>query len=378
MREETKKYQYIDILRGVAILGVLAVHSHQGIPGLSAITSAVFNYGQLGVQLFFIASALTLCLSASQRHEKSPVKFYLRRFFRIAPLYYFGILIYFAWRVMAGAQKTGEIAIPQSYTWLAVLENIIFTHSLNPSSFNYIVPGGWSISVEMIFYAFFPVVWHYTKKLGKAQLISTTIAIAVVSLSIQYLIITSQPQLKNNEFGFLYASPINQITVFMIGVVTFRLISSKISSRQIITAIALIVAGVIIQNDRSYDTGLDGFIYITLSSVGFSILIIKLSQLPMHRGIITDYLARVGQNSYSMYLMHFIVLDIVRLFFQVVIRNHNPSLTPPEILLLLMFFILVSITYLASMLTKKYIETPGIKLGNGLIRNYFQKKSIEK
>lgn len=91
---KTRQYDYIDIVRGVAILGVIAVHSHQGIKNLSTPISWIFNYGQLGVQLFFIASALTLCLSTRERDETSPYYFYIRRYFRIAPLYYFAIFLY--------------------------------------------------------------------------------------------------------------------------------------------------------------------------------------------------------------------------------------------------------------------------------------------
>ena len=87
------KFEYIDLLRGLAILGVIAVHSQEQIPTLFQLTSSIFNYGQLGVQLFFVASALTLCLSMTERKEATPVNFYIRRFFRIAPLYYFGIVL---------------------------------------------------------------------------------------------------------------------------------------------------------------------------------------------------------------------------------------------------------------------------------------------
>ena len=38
--------------------------------------------------MFFVASALTLCLSMRERREAGPWNFYVRRFFRIAPLFY--------------------------------------------------------------------------------------------------------------------------------------------------------------------------------------------------------------------------------------------------------------------------------------------------
>ncbi|WP_194967239.1 acyltransferase family protein [Escherichia coli] len=66
-----KKYDYIDVLRALAILGVIAVHASQNIPNLNSVLGGVFNYGQLGVQLFFIASAVTLCMSMESRGGKT-------------------------------------------------------------------------------------------------------------------------------------------------------------------------------------------------------------------------------------------------------------------------------------------------------------------
>jgi len=85
---KVQKYSYIDLLRGIAILGVVAVHSSQHVKDLNIIVAWIFNYGQAGVQLFFVVSAITLCLSSTQRNEKKFIYFYIRIFFRIAPLFY--------------------------------------------------------------------------------------------------------------------------------------------------------------------------------------------------------------------------------------------------------------------------------------------------
>ncbi|HEY9657997.1 MAG TPA: acyltransferase family protein [Allocoleopsis sp.] len=82
------KLQSIDSLRGIAILLVILVHTSKSVEGLSFPISAISNYGQMGVQLFFIVSAYTLCLSMERRREErlKEVNFFIRRFFRIAPL----------------------------------------------------------------------------------------------------------------------------------------------------------------------------------------------------------------------------------------------------------------------------------------------------
>ena len=93
--KEPTKYAWIDALRGFAILGVLAHHSFQYVRGMSGPAKFLGGFGKMGVQLFFVASAITLCLSTAKRAERHPVlSFYVRRYFRIAPLYYLAIIFY--------------------------------------------------------------------------------------------------------------------------------------------------------------------------------------------------------------------------------------------------------------------------------------------
>jgi len=372
---EIKKYQYIDFLRALAILGVLAFHSHQNISNLSTITTVIFNYGQLGVQLFFIASAITLCLSASQRKENSSFNFYIRRFFRIAPLYYFGILLYFFWRVAYTSYLQGELSIPQDYTLPRVIENIFFVHGFNPSNFNYVVPGGWSIATEVAFYVIFPPLFLLLNKISLRSFIIFTIAIAVISLCIQYISIEIiQPILvrkeiqdsiiKNNEFGFIYTSIINQINVFMIGMIAFKFLHKKIATFHLLIAIALIFMSCLILYNRSYDTGYDGFFYTIMSAIAFAIFAIKLSNISFSDNVFCKILIETGQNSYSIYILHFLILDILRFIFM---HSIYKEVEVGEFPLALMFISLTVFTFYAARLTNKYIEKPGIKYGKRFI-----------
>lgn len=64
MAEVNNRFGYIDTLRGLAIFLVLSVHTSQFYQ-LGSELSTFARYGQLGVQLFFVASAYTLCISMS-------------------------------------------------------------------------------------------------------------------------------------------------------------------------------------------------------------------------------------------------------------------------------------------------------------------------
>ena len=90
----TKPLKYIDAVRGYAILGVIMIHVLTVVQPENIYLQLLANKGKYGVQLFFIASAFTLFLSQERRREVEKKNFFIRRFFRIAPMYYIGIVLY--------------------------------------------------------------------------------------------------------------------------------------------------------------------------------------------------------------------------------------------------------------------------------------------
>jgi peptidoglycan/LPS O-acetylase OafA/YrhL len=166
---DTKKLNSIDALRGFAILGVIAVHVSQKCEHLTGFLLSAAYCGNFGVQLFFVASAFTLTLSQYNRksNEKKPLRnFFLRRYFRIAPMYYFGIVFYFLVRLIGKGKFP-----PDGYEVGGILTNFTFLHGFHPDTFNYIVPGGWSIGVEFIFYACFPFTIRFIRNEKHALLL---------------------------------------------------------------------------------------------------------------------------------------------------------------------------------------------------------------
>lgn len=91
---------FVDTLRGLAAIYVFFVHFkflglHMTPVKVPRFADAFFGYGWSGVSLFFMLSAFTLCMSAESRRaeQHSIINFYIRRFFRIAPLFYFWIVL---------------------------------------------------------------------------------------------------------------------------------------------------------------------------------------------------------------------------------------------------------------------------------------------
>lgn len=156
-----KKYEFIDALRGLAILGVIFTHSAVVVVPSSAMLQWFASEGARGVQLFYIASAVTLCLSwaARRSHEIFPIRnFFIRRFFRIAPMFYFAILLYICINGFSPASEA-----PNGIKWWFIPVTALFLHGFHPETVNGIVRGGWSVAVEMMFYFILPFLVRYIK-----------------------------------------------------------------------------------------------------------------------------------------------------------------------------------------------------------------------
>lgn len=147
------RLDFIDSIRGVAILMVILTHVAPVVPDLPAWLASVALFGRFGVQLFFIASAYTLCLSADRKFGRPGAlrAYAIHRYLRIAPVYYLAIPLYALVGAVVLASRSGALAVPEQYTWMNVLSNLTFTHGLYPPANNTIVPGGWSIGTEMLF-----------------------------------------------------------------------------------------------------------------------------------------------------------------------------------------------------------------------------------
>ena len=138
-------------LRGVAALAVILYHLVKIVglnpPDFFGFIGRDFGYG---VQLFFVISAFSLCCSTEKFIQQSTwtVEYFIKRFFRIAPLFYFML----AFEVSRQFLTDGVVTTSLSN----ILLNLTFTFGFAPP-FSSIVWAGWTIGVEMIFYAIFPV-----------------------------------------------------------------------------------------------------------------------------------------------------------------------------------------------------------------------------
>jgi peptidoglycan/LPS O-acetylase OafA/YrhL len=299
MLHSDKNLNYIDALRGVAILLVIGVHTTIFGAQLPSVLYNVFQNGARGVQLFFMISAFTLFFSLEREGDGySVVNFYIRRFLRIAPLYYVAIC-YFLFQDGFGERywlgDMNEITVSN------IVANLFFLHGINAYWINSIVPGGWSIAVEAGFYIMFPFLFSRIKSLNTAVnffLIGIVVDFLFDFILIRYPLISSMPLW--NEFLFFYLP--NQLPVFALGIILYYVILKKdtsIAPKQLLLFSILMLA--------HFATKIPVISEHVFFTFAFFIFTLALSRYSNHIvvNIVTVFLGRI---SYSLYFVHFAVI----------------------------------------------------------------------
>lgn len=356
MAQEIRKFAYIDAVRAIAILMVIALHASQHVEGSPLVARAAL-FGQLGVQLFFVASALTLCLSAEAR-KGEPIalrNFYLRRVLRIAPAYYVGICFYYVWTLFAAKHGVGPFSSADPYTVKNVLANVFFLHGFYPAANNTIVPGGWSIGTEMAFYAIFPLLFYVMSRLKNRAVVAMLFPGATL-IVVPYVETLYGIVFQNNNF--LYFSILTQINTFIVGMYYyFETKDGAMFWTRPILAFTAFGAVTLMLSIQGY------FFWVPFFSAIAFVALIEMVRNAPHR--LLSALAPIGKVSFSMYLFHFAVISALG---QLV--NRGISLKRwigPDLNLLFFFGVSALTTWVIANMSYRYIEAPMVKLGGRLI-----------
>jgi peptidoglycan/LPS O-acetylase OafA/YrhL len=152
----------LDGLRGVAIL-VYSGHNLYAGPSSTQLEGAVshaLRSGWVGVSLFFVLTGFLTTVRLSASHDRDPGfrAYYLRRLFRIVPLYY-GFLV--LWLLLAPhipgytAEDVALLRANQGWYWAFLANLRLATHrgsfGAEPTIF-------WSLAVAVYFYVLWPLV----------------------------------------------------------------------------------------------------------------------------------------------------------------------------------------------------------------------------
>jgi peptidoglycan/LPS O-acetylase OafA/YrhL len=360
-----KKLDYVDSLRGLAILSVIMVHTFlYGKLNPSGNIANILLSGSMGVQLFFLASAFTLYLSYKNRSTKEifPVRnFFMRRFFRIAPMYYLGIGYYLFQNGFGARYWLGD---ETHITTSNIVSNFTFSHGFNPYWINSLVPGGWSIGVEMMFYVMLPFLFSKIKNINQAFIFfvgSLILHVFLYELFIKFPLIKYERLWQ--EYLFFYFP--SQLPVFMLGIILYFIVIEKESVRNISGKWILLFSGLVLVHLASATK-----IILTnhvIFSIGFLILGYALSTFRF-KFLVNPIINHIGKVSFSIYLVHFAIIYWLQRF-NLLDYSQNSLLN-----YMTRFLVVVVLSVIVSTLLYNVIEIPFQNLGKYIIERW-EKKS---
>lgn len=327
-------------------------HSHPyyaslGNYSLPPVIDTLLENGDKGVTLFFLMSAFTLCISlnSKQKTEHRPIRnYFVRRFFRIAPLYIFII----------GLILLSGINSP---TAASIVANLFFVHGLNANWVNSTVPGGWSVGIEVLFYLIFPILFFRVKSVYNAINI-TLVCMVIAKVFTGFMF--KHPLINDGILWgvYTYENIVSQLPVFLIGVCLFHLQYTETdpAKRKQLYRCCYYIAGV----TTVHLLGGNIFKPHYLFAIAFAVLAYALAHVPI-KLLVNRVTLWVGRISYSLYLMHLLVANML-------VKYHlNMYSANPLVDIAARFCIILAISAPLAYLTYRLIELPSQRFGKRLI-----------
>jgi peptidoglycan/LPS O-acetylase OafA/YrhL len=367
---EKPKLHQLDVLRGICAMLLVFYHADFMFPGRD---NALLRHGSLFVDFFFVLSGFIMFHNyRSLRGVADVSRFMTLRFFRIYPLHLAMLLAFLGYELLVFlvVHVVGlSLATPpfSENNAIAFVSHLALLNGFNFHFLTFNFPA-WSISVEFWTYALFGVaVWALS---GRRW--TTIAAFAVISL-IGLLFVATAPEASlTHTDDHMFA---RCVFGFFLGALLRALMSTQ-QSRMPATDSAVgticqfgaITAAVLVAVTVTPDRLWVEF----LAPPAFALVIMCFVIWP-HTPLIRILHARpllvVGTLSYSLYMVHVFVLrfieGVLRFGFKAPVVDgiiHSSPLVGGVALV-----VYVSLTTALAMITYRFIEDPGRRLGRSLL-----------
>ena len=324
---DVKYINNFDILR--LILAILVYFAHWNILTSQDISNQLFHLSGYAVHMFFIVSGFLIFWSFDADQNKK--HFYIKRFFRIFPLYAFLIILQTLFFIGFSDGSTFEVI---KY----FIANIFFLNFLAPSvgstlsslEVNAINGSLWTLKNEVVFYLIVPLLFMFYKKWGGY------ILLILYSLSVVYMFAVDYLGMEK----LLVQFPA-QVRLFMVGILLYILFDKFNKNNIYLLAIVSLILLIFLKDNTYFNYILYPF------CIGF--MMIFLVYFVKNIKVNFDF-------SYSLYILHFPVIQLA-LYFEI-----NP--TNPIISFVVLFAVILVLSYFS----EKYIEKRFIKIGREIVK----------
>ncbi|MGB3178991.1 MAG: acyltransferase [Albidovulum sp.] len=330
----------LDTIRAVAVMMVVLFHvaTRYPVEELDGVARQFLRYGFLGVDIFYPLSGFLITRFLLSHTDEGAIKtFFMRRVFRIVPLYVVAVTIFFIAARITGHEAEALDKIWATYLFLTGW----FAFFSGPDSVPYTIT--WSLSVEEFAYILFGLSALFMRR--SFPLILVFFAIAPFLLRIW---------LYAGGYSNIYYFPLARLDSIATGGLVALLIL-RVRHLWAYLAGMTLVSAIIGQSGGAVGSAA------LFSTVTFATCTVIAACETVLRGVrspILDGAARIGLYSYFIYLFHFFVLYALFMVF-----GRLGLQTPP-------FWIVAGLcmagTFVASWVSFTIFEAPIMRFGRRL------------
>ncbi len=348
--DKKRNLNLVQLLRGIASLLVVLMHATVNAKDIWKLNflGGFFSFGGAGVDIFFVLSGFIITYTSMSllRNSINFRKFFKRRFVRIFPVYW----------IIGAVFLAIQIVLPAFYNtpFTKTQGNLIRTFFLFPE--HEMLNGvSWTLSYELFFYMLFSLSFLIKKK----NILTAFYVFYVLSIIFLPFI---YPGLYDQLWSRFVFYPMN--IEFFMGIAAALIIpriSLKTSVVFLITgALAFITAGVFANNGYYLFDNLFNRVVIFGIPSFFIVAAIVRWELGNNFSI-HNLLLRLGEASYSLYLIH---LPLLIAMFKIAARL---NITNAYILNFILFTV-ICILCIISLIFYKIVEKPMIDKLNTILK----------
>lgn len=288
--------QGIELLRGVAALGVVMAHYHLQF----AHRPAGLGFSQTGVDLFFVLSGFVFGPWLFGRRV-DVVPQLLRRLFHIYPLYLVALAVYVGLHWLQGQPA------------LYVLEHIFMLHTLSRDVAQHYNPAFWSLPVEVEFYLLLPLLSWFVRRAGGFGML------VVLALGLRLVLVgMAGPLAQMNGWTVATFHLSGLLCEFLAGALGWRMVSQRhapatttlagLAGLFWLLALAIYTAHEVPAGSASplrAFVGSQRGLLAALGYVGITIAVVaRLQRRPIRHPVCSGFVRWAGSLSYGVYLFH--------------------------------------------------------------------------
>lgn len=340
----------VQVARGLAAVMVVFQHaldqtSNHPVPGIARLKFLDGASLGNGVDIFFIISGFIMVYITSGRRsdEVRPVVFFLRRFLRVAPLYWLFTLL----MVAATMASPGAVNAGLGSMW-HVVSSFLFVPSPRPDGLMHPVLGlGWTLNYEFFFYTCFTIALFAPAR--TAPIIVSALFLVLALLN---------PIMPPGVMSFWTDSLIIE---FVLGM---ALAGVFIAKRRLEAPIALLIGLAGVAATLALPTILEGAPRLVVSGLPSFLIVAAFALGPQGRW--PAVAVAIGDASYALYLSHPFALNIGTALWR---KLHMPPITAAY----LSFLVIASL--LVGYAVHRLVEMP-IEVRVKRLRRYLEGRAI--